>query len=57
MTSQEDKRLLLGKKIRSPIAHVTENTKLVLQVVSEDESEDWGMRNVFAFYLDMGNCV
>lgn len=58
MTSQEDKTSLVGKElIRSPIACIIENTRLVLQLFCEDESEDWGVRNVLAFYLDVGSCV
>lgn len=28
-----------------------------MQLLSKDESEDWGMGNLLAFYLDMGSCV
>lgn len=58
MASQEDKTSLVGKElVRSPTAHTTENTRIVLQLLSEDVSEDWGMGNLLALYLDMGSCL
>lgn len=43
--------------MRSPIAHIIENTELVWQFFSEDESEDGGARNVLAFGLAVGSWV